>query len=317
MNDTSPCGFSADVEPAGRAPRQGQDVVTPPASTQDPVQGTRVPAIATGPMDSAEPPAAGLEALMEASGTERDPGRRYWIEISDLDWRIVFLLYTVNALLSAGTAYTSELASRHGIAYFYPLLWEFTGHYTLLLLLPLMVAGFGRIPIRRHDWYWTVPIHLLISLVLGMVHTLLMFGSRRLVYTALGLGIYDYGDLGYRFLMEYHKQFLHYWIVYAALRVMAHYRRSRQRERQAAALELKTSELQRQLAQVQLQALRSQMNPHFLFNTLNMISSVMYEDVDRADHMISALSRMLRMSLEENPGRGCRCAGKWSSCVAP
>jgi LytS/YehU family sensor histidine kinase len=62
---------------------------------------------------------------------------------------------------------------------------------------------------------------------------------------------------------------------------------------------LKTSELQRQLAQAQLEGLRSQLNPHFLFNTLNMISSVMYEDVERADQMIAALSRMLRMSLEE------------------
>jgi LytS/YehU family sensor histidine kinase len=81
---------------------------------------------------------------------------------------------------------------------------------------------------------------------------------------------------------------------------MAHYRESREQERRAAALELKTSELQRELAQVQLQALRSQLNPHFLFNTLNMVSSVMYEDVDRADHMLSALSRMLRMSLEKD-----------------
>jgi LytS/YehU family sensor histidine kinase len=82
------------------------------------------------------------------------------------------------------------------------------------------------------------------------------------------------------------------------LRVLAHFRHSRERERRTAALELKTAELQKQLTQAQLDVLRSQLNPHFLFNTLNMISSVMYDDVERADRMLSALSRMLRMSLE-------------------
>jgi LytS/YehU family sensor histidine kinase len=80
------------------------------------------------------------------------------------------------------------------------------------------------------------------------------------------------------------------------------HRTNRERERATVALELKASELQRQLGQAQLQALRSQLNPHFLFNTLNMISSVMYEDCDRADHMIAALSRMLRMSLDGQVG---------------
>jgi sensor histidine kinase YesM len=177
-----------------------------------------------------------------------------------------------------------------------------TGYYMALSLLPLMVLGFSRVPISRENWFWTIPVHLGFSMCIGAAHTGLMYLSRELVYRLLGLGPYDYGHFGYRMLMEYHKQVLHYALVYAVLKGLALYRANRERERAAAALELRNSELQRQLGQVQLQALRSQLNPHFLFNTLNMISSVMYEDCDRADHMISALSRMLRMSLDDQVG---------------
>ena len=47
------------------------------------------------------------------------------------------------------------------------------------------------------------------------------------------------------------------------------------------------------MAQAQLQNLRLQLNPHFLFNTLNTISSVMYEDVPAADRMIARLSKIV------------------------
>jgi LytS/YehU family sensor histidine kinase len=53
------------------------------------------------------------------------------------------------------------------------------------------------------------------------------------------------------------------------------------------------------LKETQLQALKGQLQPHFLFNTLNMISSLMYEDVEKADSMITRLSDLLRMSLEQ------------------
>ena len=228
--------------------------------------------------------------------------RRHWIELSDLNWGLVFLLYTALGLISAGSIFTNGLAAGGQQPYYYPLIWELTGYYTALLLLPLMVLGFSRVPITRENWFWTVPVHLGISICLGAAHTCLMYLSREMVYGLLGWGHYNYGHFGYRMLMEYHKQVLNYVLVYGVLKGLALYRTNRERERAAAALELKNSELQRQLGQVQLQALRSQLNPHFLFNTLNMISSVMYEDCDRADHMISALSRMLRMSLDDQVG---------------
>ncbi len=62
--------------------------------------------------------------------------------------------------------------------------------------------------------------------------------------------------------------------------------------------ELRTSQLQAQLEKARLQALKSQLQPHFLFNTLNSISALMLTNVEAADRMITRLGDLLRISLE-------------------
>src|SRR5688572_3345666 len=61
---------------------------------------------------------------------------------------------------------------------------------------------------------------------------------------------------------------------------------------------LRESQLERHLVEAQLQSLQRQLQPHFLFNTLNTISALMHRDVDAADAMIARLSDLLRISLE-------------------
>jgi len=61
---------------------------------------------------------------------------------------------------------------------------------------------------------------------------------------------------------------------------------------------VRASELQKQLAEAQLQALKIQLHPHFLFNTMNSISALMHIDVAAADKMMTRLSDLLRMTLE-------------------
>src|SRR6185503_8265750 len=82
--------------------------------------------------------------------------------------------------------------------------------------------------------------------------------------------------------------------IYIPIVVIAHaalyYRRFRERE-------LRTAQLQAQLSDAKLLALKSQLQPHFLFNTLHSISSLMLTDVRAADTMIARLSDLLRMSL--------------------
>lgn len=64
--------------------------------------------------------------------------------------------------------------------------------------------------------------------------------------------------------------------------------------------ELKNLRLQMSLKAAQLSSLSNQLNPHFLFNTLNNIRFMIHEDGSRADAMIVALSELLRYSLESS-----------------
>ena len=82
-----------------------------------------------------------------------------------------------------------------------------------------------------------------------------------------------------------------YWVVVCGAHALLFYRRSQERERRA--LELAAS-----LAQAKLQALRMQLQPHFLFNTLNAISTLVHRDAAAADEMIGNLSDFLRLTLE-------------------
>lgn len=63
---------------------------------------------------------------------------------------------------------------------------------------------------------------------------------------------------------------------------------------------MRTSQLETQLAQAQLQALKMQLNPHFLFNTLNSISALLHKNPDAADRMIARLGDFLRLTLRNS-----------------
>ena len=82
-----------------------------------------------------------------------------------------------------------------------------------------------------------------------------------------------------------------FWCVFLLFRGIDYYQRYREKENAAAQLEA-------QLANAKLAALRMQLNPHFLFNAMNSISSLMRTDVDAADTMLEQLSSLLRITLE-------------------
>jgi len=89
----------------------------------------------------------------------------------------------------------------------------------------------------------------------------------------------------------FHQNLTTYWVVVAATQGYLYYSRYREGE-------LRTAQLSAQLAQAQLQALRMQLHPHFLFNTLNAISTLVHKDPETADRMIARLSDLLRLTLE-------------------
>ena len=91
----------------------------------------------------------------------------------------------------------------------------------------------------------------------------------------------------------WHFNLLIYWVMVAVSFAFDYYRKYRDHE-------LRAVELEGRLAEAKLQALQMQLNPHFLFNTLHSISSLMHQDVEAADRMIMRLSDLLRAALESS-----------------
>ena len=87
-----------------------------------------------------------------------------------------------------------------------------------------------------------------------------------------------------------------YWMLLAVTHAVGYHRKSVVQEKQALAAETR-------LAEARLMALQAQLHPHFLFNTLNAISSMVYDKPAAADAMICALSELLRRVLQASTKR--------------
>ena len=163
-----------------------------------------------------------------------------------------------------------------------PLVEELTGAWGAALLFPALAWFARRYPLRLSN----VPRHLAALLAFSVVHTSLLWGSRTLLFPALGMGAYDYGIMPVRFPMEFFHDTIAYCVIVSILHLFDQ--------------RVRASQLEAKLAAARLENLRLQLQPHFLFNALNTISSVMYEDPRKADAMISRLSDLLRSTLAES-----------------
>jgi len=204
---------------------------------------------------------------------------------------ILFLLYTLIAVLLTGYRYLDDLTRQHSGTFYMRVLEEGTGVYSVFLLLPL-IFRFARIYLyERKGWLRLGLFHLAAAVLFSSAHTTMMAISRHFLAPLMGLGPYDYGIMTYRYPMEFSNDLIGFTVIVG---LYSFY----QRLRIAQAQQLAAAELQTKLVQAQLENLRLQLQPHFLFNTLNTISSVMYEDVRLADAMIAQLSDLLRLTLQ-------------------
>lgn len=161
------------------------------------------------------------------------------------------------------------------------------------LFTPLVFAVEKRIRTAAGPWYVKVACHLAAAAVILTANNLL---SSYLVRGIKAL-LESIGPAGGRFISigSFGMRIPVYAAILGAGMALDYYRQVRERDLAAA-------NLKAQLAQAQLQMLKSQIHPHFLFNTLNTVSALVHEDPGAADRVIGRLSRLLRLSLE-NQGR--------------
>jgi two-component system LytT family sensor kinase len=216
---------------------------------------------------------------------------RYAVMSRKQAWLLAFLGFTALGFLNFEYRYLDDLARGRTHTFAEHLFEEMTGVYVALLLFPLFLRLVRRTRIRRENWWRMAPLNLLIFVAISICDTTLMGISRSLLAPVLGLGTYDYGNMLYRYPMEFAQHLLLFSIAVCIIYFVDSYRDARNSQ-------LATADLEARLAEAQLQNLRLQLQPHFLFNALNTISSVMHEDVSRADTMLAQLSDLLRRTLQ-------------------
>ena len=169
---------------------------------------------------------------------------------------------------------------------------EMTGVVAGYILLWPLFWFTNRFPILRGRVARNIGMHALVMPVWSFLHTTLLATLRPIFYALVLHRGYDFGILPLRYLMEFSFGGFVFWAQVAAIATLRSQYEIHRRE-------LRTAELERELTQAHLDALRLQLRPHFLFNALNAVSSVMYEDPRKADRMIASLSDFLRAVLRQ------------------
>jgi two-component system, LytTR family, sensor kinase len=179
-----------------------------------------------------------------------------------------------------------------GIAAWKPLVWEISSVIVIFALIPLVVRFEARFRLDAHPRWRIVIAHLGGALIFSALHVAGMLLLRKLAYAVVGQR-YDFDNLAIQAFYELQKDL----ITYVAILVVIFANREFQVRRTG---DLRAAELAAELGQARLKALTAQIEPHFLFNTLNAISNRMHEDVEAADRMISSLGALMRAAYDSD-----------------
>ncbi len=166
-----------------------------------------------------------------------------------------------------------------------------------VFLTPLIVWTSGVYTLERSTWKRSLPVHLLVCLfsltVVGAFAYLIpppaMLSSGQDAASLRKLQRQP-RTAAFLVLRRITLQLPTFWGLVGVAHALRFYERSKARE-------VREAELEARLAQARLEALRMQLNPHFLFNTLNSIASLIQEDPRSAEEMIEALGDLLRLTL--------------------
>lgn len=170
-----------------------------------------------------------------------------------------------------------------------PLAWAIPSQVISNGLLALYSVPIWWLTVRRMDrthWGWVLAVHV----VLAPLYAWVGLESYFLLYNR-ALGVDLRAALGDRYQWIFLSNVTVYVVQFAVYHLVRYVHRLRQKEQQA-------TELWARAREQELAALKAQINPHFLFNTLNSVSATLKRAPDQAREMIAKLSDLLRYALD-------------------
>ncbi len=226
---------------------------------------------------------------MEAEGRA---ARRRWL----LALALVFGFWTFFSLFNANQIYFGMRNEGMRHSWWRIVGWQFLVWHIWTGLTPLVMLIGRRFPIERSSWARNLLIHIPVALFLSAFHLAACIALTILIEP------FDVYSSTASFMQQYLKtmrfwlpiELIIYWATLGIGHALNYYEKYREREMMTALLEA-------QLAQSQLDSLKMQLHPHFLFNTLNSIASLVRDSKDKAAvSMIVGLSELLRHALQNS-----------------
>src|SRR5919205_111005 len=162
------------------------------------------------------------------------------------------------------------------------LAWQMSAVVINALSTPLVLRLARRYRVERQTWRRTLPLHLLAGAVVSAA-----WAAYHIVLDSAFAGNFAgfrWGSLPRIIFVNIDKELLVYAIIVVISHAADYYQRYREGELRAS--------------QAQLQALKMQLHPHFLFNALHAISALVHRDPEAADKMIAKLGDFLRLTLD-------------------
>jgi two-component system LytT family sensor kinase len=174
----------------------------------------------------------------------------------------------------------------------------FSNSFMWCAVTPAIIWVASRLPLERTRWPTRLML-VVIGLVLAIVIDLATsFVRTHLFYSATPLSP-DMLAMARLRSLWFVNDFIVFVAVLAAGFARNYFWRYQVRREEAVRLQAQAAQLQAQLADARLSALRMQLNPHFLFNTLHAVSALVERDPRGVRRMIARLSELLRTSLDE------------------
>jgi two-component system LytT family sensor kinase len=170
---------------------------------------------------------------------------------------------------------------------------QMTWSYLWALATPFVLWSAARLSIERNNWLRSSLLHVPLSILLSVFITAL---GHIVLWLYWGYPVgkpFSFASMSRFVVANFSEGIGIYMLIALTSYSFDYYRRYREGQ-------LRTLQLEAQLSQAQLQALKMQLHPHFLFNTLHSISALLNKDVDSARKMITRLGDFLRLTLENS-----------------
>jgi two-component system, LytTR family, sensor kinase len=202
---------------------------------------------------------------------------------------LVYIGFWVGVALLLSLAAWQSYTRAGGRHLWEPFLWEASSVFAVALLMPLIYrwvnfadgSGWPKLNIGI--------THVLMACAFSIAHVLIMFAIRFLIYFLMD-SRYEPGPVWSIMAYETPKDLVTYSLLAGICYGVVLMQREQRRE-------LDIANIEAELSEARLTRLQNQLQPHFLFNTLNLVSALMAEDVERADTVLARLSDLLRSTL--------------------